>query len=53
MIMPYVREALIRWVTGEGDLDAEWQGFRNYLDSVGVNEYLAAYQAAYDDRSRR
>jgi putative aldouronate transport system substrate-binding protein len=53
MIMPYVRDALIRWVTGEGDVGGEWQGFRDYLDSVGVNEYLAAYQAAYDERPQR
>ena len=47
-LVPYVRDALVRWVTGEGSIDAEWDGFLAYLDNQGVQEYLEAYQQALD-----
>jgi putative aldouronate transport system substrate-binding protein len=46
-----VRAQYTNWVTGQGDPDAEWEGYLEQLRSVGYDELLATYQQAYDERA--
>ena len=43
-----VKEKFAAWVTGEADVDAEWDTFVEQLKSLHVEELVAAYQAQYD-----
>ncbi len=47
-IVSYVKEMFALWVTGERDVDADWDSYIAELESLGVKEYIAAYQAYYD-----
>ena len=44
----YVDECATRFVIGEMDLDADWDTFQATLESMGMSNYLATAQAAYD-----
>ncbi len=39
---------LARWITGQGDIDAEWDGYVKQMEELGLEEYLALWQQAYD-----
>ena len=47
-IVSYVKETFAQWVTGERDVDADWNNYLAHLETLGVKEYVAAYQAYYD-----
>lgn len=47
-VLDLVRSQYTTWVTGQGDPDAEWDMFLDQLNSIGYEEYLATWQAAYD-----
>lgn len=47
-IVSYVKEMFALWVTGEKDVDTEWDNYIAELERLGVKEYIAAYQAYYD-----
>ena len=47
-ITKYVAEKFAAWVTGEADLDAEWDAFQAQLKALHVDELVAGYQAQYD-----
>lgn len=36
------------WITGNSDIDAEWEKFKTDLNSIGLQEYLIILQEAYD-----
>lgn len=42
------KEYTAAFVTGTKDIDADWQEFLDKLNAAGLEEYLAAYQEAYD-----
>ena len=47
-INKYMTEALTNFIT-RGVTDESWQSFSEGLDALGVGEYVALYQRAYDE----
>lgn len=47
-IKSYVKEMFSLWVTGESDVEADWETYLKTLEQMGVQEYISAYQAYYD-----
>lgn len=37
-----------RWITGEGDIDAEWDEYIKKLEGLGLKEMVTIYQSGYD-----
>lgn len=37
-----------RWITGQGDIDAEWDEYISKLEQLGVNDMVTIMQRAYD-----
>ncbi len=50
-VMDYQNQALVRFVTGDLDIEADWDSYVSELNSIGLEEYLEMYQAAYDASS--
>ena len=48
MIWEYSNEARNLFVTGELDLDKDWDEYLVKLENIGLNEYIAASQTCYD-----
>ncbi len=46
-IAPYVDQKYAEWIV-EGGIDEEWDDYLQELETIGLSEYLAIYQAAYD-----
>ena len=44
----YIRQNVAAFVTGQKDVDADWDGYVKGLEAIGLDEYLAIVQAAYD-----
>ena len=44
----YVAESQARFITGNSNIDAEWDSYLARLEQMNLKEYLALYQAAYD-----
>lgn len=44
----YVSEMRLRFITGEADLDAEWDSYVSSIEAMGVADCVALVQAAYD-----
>lgn len=36
------------WITGSGDINAEWDAYLESMDKMGVKEFTEIYQRAYD-----
>jgi putative aldouronate transport system substrate-binding protein len=49
-VYSYVRETVARWISGQGNVEAEWSGYVDRLNRMGLNEMISIYQAAYDAR---
>ncbi len=47
-INDYVNESLARFVTGDLDLDKNWDQYINTLNSLGLQKYIEYIQEAYD-----
>ena len=43
----YVKEMTAKWMM-YGGVDEEWDTYLEHLKTLGIDEYLAAYQSAYD-----
>lgn len=39
---------LSRWITGQGDIDAEWDAYVQQMEALNLEEYLSLWQQAYD-----
>ena len=39
---------LARWITGQGDIDAEWDAYVQQMYDLGLEEYLELCQMSYD-----
>ena len=48
-INPYIEESIARFITGDLSLDNDWQGYLDELDAMGLQDYLATVQEAYDE----
>ena len=46
-ILNFVQENIVKFITGERDL-AEWDDYVSQVQAMGLEQYLAIYQAAYD-----
>lgn len=44
----YVDEMTARFITGDADIEQEWDTYLNTLDAMGLWRYIEIYQAAYD-----
>jgi len=38
------------WASGQADVEADWEAFQKELKAMGFDEWLAAMQAAYDNK---
>lgn len=47
-IQTYVNEATVRFALGQLDVDKDWGAYLNELNAMGLDEYMAISQAAYD-----
>lgn len=47
-LQDYVLQQQASWVTGQGDVDAEWEGYVAQLETMGVARYVQIYQDATD-----
>ena len=39
---------MVKFITGEADVDAEWDAYKAALDGIGLQTYLECSQAAYE-----
>ncbi|GHU83213.1 hypothetical protein FACS1894196_2720 [Clostridia bacterium] len=44
----YVRESIARFVTGDLDIDKDWDAFQREVNAIGLPTFLEISQAAYD-----
>lgn len=44
----YWRATVASWISGNGDIDAEWDEYLETLDAMGLQELAKVYQARYD-----
>ena len=44
----YVNQATVQFVTGDLDVDKDWDTYLQKLDSMGVQNYIDTYQKYYD-----
>jgi putative aldouronate transport system substrate-binding protein len=47
-VKTYVDEMLIRFITGDADIETEWESYLETLNSQGLPRLLEIYQTAYD-----
>ena len=44
----YVSESIARFITGDLDLDTDWDSYIDELNSFGLEDYIATIQSGYD-----
>jgi putative aldouronate transport system substrate-binding protein len=44
----YAKEMFALWVTGERDINADWDGYKKQMENLYVNEYMESFQTMYD-----
>ncbi len=49
-IQDLVDEMTIRFITGDADIDKEWDGFVQSLENMNLNRYVEIMQEAYDSK---
>ncbi|MFH5185016.1 hypothetical protein ACHHV8_21545 [Paenibacillus sp. TAB 01] len=47
-ILDHVKEMMARFITGDSDIDKNWDAYVKNLDNMNLKRYLEIYQAAYD-----
>ena len=50
MLVTFVNEKIALWASGQADVEADWAGFQKELEAMGFSDWLAAMQAAYDNK---
>ena len=45
-LQDYVLQQQARWVTNQGDIESEWEGYLAQLETMGVERYIQIYQDA-------
>lgn len=43
-----IKQKQSQWLLGQGDIDKEWDAYVAQLDKLGLKDYLASIQTAYD-----
>lgn len=49
-LMDYVEEMEAKFITGDTDIDKEWDKYVETLQSIGLEEYVGIYQEAYNEK---
>lgn len=44
----YVNQACVQFITGDLDVEKDWDTYISKLEAMGVENYIATYQSAYD-----
>lgn len=44
----YVKQMKAKWITGQSDLEKDWNGYVDQLKKMGVEKYVDIYQKGYD-----
>jgi putative aldouronate transport system substrate-binding protein len=44
----YFQQMEAKFITGAESIDGKWDEYVRTLESLGIEEYVAAYQSAYD-----
>ncbi|MDD6614593.1 MAG: hypothetical protein PUF13_00595 [Lachnospiraceae bacterium] len=44
----YVNQACVQFITGDLDVEKDWDTYISKLEAMGVENYIATYQKAYD-----
>lgn len=47
-IVPFVQQRFAEWVTGNRNVDEDWESYLAELEGLGVEDYLATYQQALE-----
>jgi putative aldouronate transport system substrate-binding protein len=47
-VVDYTNESIIRFVTGDLNIDRDWDDYINQLKNIGLDRYLELLQIAYD-----
>ena len=47
-LQSYVDEMIVRFITGDADLNTQWNSYLSELDRIGLRRYLEITQRAYD-----
>lgn len=47
-VKDYVEESIVRFITGDLDIEADWNDYMDELDVIDIDRYLEIYQEAYD-----
>ena len=47
-IQTYVNESIVRFVTGDLDIEKDWDSYLAELESIGLAQYMEVSQVAYD-----
>lgn len=47
-IEKYSQETICRWISGQGDVDADWDEYIATMKKFGYDRYIEIYQQAYD-----
>ena len=45
----YVHDMMVRFITGDVSIEAEWDNYVSTIHQLGMEELLRLYQKAYDD----
>lgn len=52
-INSYIDQMKARWITGEGDVEKEWDDFQKKLKDMGVDELIEIYREVYEEFSSK
>jgi putative aldouronate transport system substrate-binding protein len=52
-INDYVNESVVRFITGNKDIDKEWDSYISQLNSIGLKRYLQVIQENYDTQYKK
>lgn len=53
VITDYVKEMFTAFVTGDKDIEKEWDSYIKQLNDMGLERYLQIYQEAYDRKYKK
>ena len=48
-IVNEVKQATTRFITGDMDLETQWDAYVAGVENLGLEDYVAYYQKGYDD----
>jgi putative aldouronate transport system substrate-binding protein len=49
----YVNQSIVRFISGELNIDTEWENYTKQLDKMGMPEYINILQKAYDSKYKK